>query len=217
MDVEIDRYNMVEQQIRPWEVLDQRVLDLILHTPRERFVPPGYESLAFVDTEIPLGHGQTMMPPREEGRLVQSLDLSASDDVLEIGTGSGYVTTLLAGLAHHVTSVEIIPELHERAKGALAANEINNVTLLQADGLRGHADAGPYDAIAVTGSVPTVDDALLKQLKPNGRLFIVVGEPPVMSARLITRMGVSEWSEENIFETLLTPLIGASAPERFEL
>ena len=214
MDFETARFNMVEQQVRPWEVLDQAVLDRLAATPRERFVPEDYARLAYADTSIPLGAGQVMMPPREEARLLQALALTPRDHVLEVGTGSGYLAALAAGLARRVTTVEISPEHKTRAERNLAG--YNNVEVIAGDAVKGWETAAPYDAIAVTGSLPVLDDAFLRQLKPGGRLFIVVGEAPAMEARLVTRVGARDFAAESLFETVLPPLTGAGRPNRFE-
>ena len=214
MDYETARFNMVEQQVRPWEVLDQAVLDRLASVPRERFVPEEYRGLAYADARIPLGHGDVMMPPREEARLLQALSLTARDHLLEIGTGSGFLAALAAGLARRVTTVEIVPERKERAERSLA--EFDNVEVLEGDAVRGWAAAAPYDAIAVTGSLPMLDDAFLRQLKPGGRLFVVVGDEPAMEARLVTRTGAQDWATESLFETVLPPLVGAARPSQFE-
>lgn len=217
MDFEKARFNMVEQQVRPWEVLNQRVLDMLLETPREDYVPPAYRKLAFADTRIPLDDGQVMMPPREEARLIQMLDLDGDEHVLEIGTGSGYLTALLARAAHRVTSVEISATLHRQAAEKLDAHGVHNVDLLLDDGLLGWPRESPYDAIAVTGSMPRLEKHFQHQLKPGGRLFVVVGHPPAMEALLITRVGADDWSRESHFETVLPPLVGARRPEQFVL
>lgn len=216
VDFETARFNMVEQQIRPWDVLDQAVLDRIADTPREAFVPPEYREVAYADMSIPLGAapGEEMMPPREEARLLQALALTPSAHALEIGTGSGYLAALMAGLARQVTTVELSPELKARAEQNLAG--CDNVAVLEGDGAHGWPDGAPYDAIAVTGSLHVLDEALLRQLKPGGRLFVVVGEAPAMEAQLITRMGASDWATESLFETVLPPLVGATRPNRFE-
>ena len=214
MDFETARFNMVEQQVRPWEVLDQAVLDRLAATPRERFVPEEYLRLAYADTSIPLGAGEVMMPPREEARLLQALALAPRDHVLEIGTGSGYLAALAAGLARRVTTVEISPEHKARAERNLT--ECDNVEIFEGDGVHGWEGAAPYDAIAVTGSLPVLDDAFLRQLKPGGRLFVVVGEAPAMEARLVTRIGAHDFATESLFETVLPPLVGARRPNRFE-
>ena len=214
MDYATARMNMVEQQIRPWEVLDQTVLDRLAATPRERFVPDDYARLAYVDTRIPLGDGEVMMPPREEARLLQALALSSRDHVLEVGTGTGYLAALAAGLVRRVTTVEISPERKARAERNLAGHA--NVEVIEGDAVRGWEGAAPYDAIAVTGSLPVLDEAIPRQLKPGGRLFVVVGEPPAMEALLITRTGADDWTRESLFETVLPPLVGAERPNRFE-
>lgn len=217
MNIEQARHNMVEQQIRTWEVLDQRVLDTVLQTPREDFVPAQYRNLAFSDLEIPLGHGQVMMPPKLEARLLQSLSVQPGERILEVGTGSGYLTALLARQGGHVVSVEIIPELLEAASGRLATHGIENITLECGDAVRGWPQSGPYDVIAVTGSVPTLTEELQQQLRPGGRLFVIIGEAPVMEAILITRSGEREFHHEALFETVIPPLVNAPRAEQFRL
>jgi len=214
-DVERARFNMVEQQIRTWEVLDQRVLDLLLRVHREDFVPPHYRALAFVDMEIPIGHGEKMLAPRLEARMVQELVLRPRDKILEVGTGSGYMTALLASLGGHVTSVEIVPEFTQAAGARLAAHGIANVTLETGDAARRWDRHSPYDAIVVTGSLPVLPDAFQKSLQPGGRLFAVVGEPPVMQARLISRGTAGACSSTVLFETCIAPLRNALQPARF--
>lgn len=215
MNIDQARFNMVEQQVRPWEVLDQTVLSLMEHAPRDAFVPAEYRSLAYADICVPLGHDEVMMPPRVEARLLQALRLDAADRVLEIGTGSGYLTYLLAALAGHVVSVELRQDLHERARGLLAEHATHNVTLECSDGVRGREVGAPYDAIAVTGSVPVLEEHFQRQLCIGGRLFVIVGEAPVMEARLIRRTGPDEWLSEGLFETVLPALVGAPQPPRF--
>ena len=217
MNFEQARTNMVEQQIRPWEVLDQRVLDHLLATPREDYVPGPYRDLAFVDTRIPLNDQEFMMAPREEARLLQALDVQPGDKVLEVGTGSGYLTALLAGLGREVLSVEISAPLHEAAARKLDGHDLKNVVLELGDGGRGWPSGGPYDAIAVTGSVPILERFFKQQLRYGGRLFVIVGADPVMEARLITRAGKNDWSDESLFETVIPPLVGVTAPEHFEI
>ena len=214
MDFETARFNMVEQQVRPWEVLDQAVLDRLAATARERFVPEDFLRLAYADTRIPLGGGYVMMPPREEARLLQALALTPRDHVLEVGTGSGYLAALAAGLARRVTTVEISGERRMRAERNLAGYD--NIEVIEGDAAQGWAAAAPYDAIAVTGSLPVLGDSFLRQLKPGGRLFVVVGEEPAMEARLITRIGAGDWATESLFETVLPPLVGARRPNQFE-
>lgn len=215
MNLEQARHNMIEQQVRTWEVLDQQVLDLLDQIPRERFVPPEYRQLAYADTRIPIGEGQVMMTPRVEARLLQSLRIGPTDTALEIGTGSGYLAALLASLAEHVYSVEISDALSRAAARRMEEQGIENVTLHVADGLRGWIDHEPYDAIAVTGSVPRLDENLERQLAVGGRMFIIVGESPVMEALLITRVSERDWTRESIFETDLPPLLGATKPQTF--
>lgn len=216
MDFETARFNMVEQQIRTWEVLDSNVLEACSKVHRERFVPDGYRQLAFSDTAIDLGHGQAMMPPKIEARLLQALDVQRTDRVLEIGTGSGYLTALLATLAAHVTSIEIFDDLSARAKHNLRNAHISNVALHTGDALDGWSTAEPYDVIVVTGSSPERRPLIEQQLSLHGRLFIVVGTAPVMEALLITRLAKDSWSLESLFETELAPLIGAEPKPQFQ-
>ena len=195
IDIEQARFNMIEQQVRPWDVLDQRVLDVMSATPREDFVPEKYRSLAFADTNIPLGHDQVMMAPKTEGRLLQVLDVQADDSVLEIGTGSGYLTACLSRLGNHVTSVEIFPEFREAAAAKLAAHGYRNVTLKDADAANGIGSDTRYDVIAVTGSLPLLQRQFHDNLALGGRLFVITGMPPVMEALLITRIDERNWSD----------------------
>jgi protein-L-isoaspartate(D-aspartate) O-methyltransferase len=215
LDVERARFNMVEQQIRPWEVLDQRVLDLLLELKREEFVPPQYRSLAFVDMEIPIGNGEKMLAPRMEARMLQELVLHPGDRILEVGTGSGYMTALLARLGGQVYSVDIVPEFTQTAAAKLASHGISNATLTTGDAARGWERQAPYDAIVVTGSVPVLPEAFQLSLAPGGRLLAIVGEPPVMEARLITCAAAGAWSAIGLFETCVAPLRNAAQPERF--
>lgn len=217
MNLEQARHNMIVQQIRPWDVLDQRVLDAILRTPREEFVPPQYRAMAFIDMEIPLGHNQTMMAPKLEGRMLQALDVRADEKVLEVGTGSGYVTALLAGLGEHVYSVDIIPEFTQAAATRLAEHGFDNVTLDTGDASAGWDRRGRFDVIAVTGSVPILTETFQRSLNIGGRLFIAVGEAPVMEAVLITRLGEDEFHREELFETWVPPLVNAPRPQHFIL
>jgi protein-L-isoaspartate(D-aspartate) O-methyltransferase len=209
------RHNMVVSQIRTWDVLDERLLALIEQAPRHEFVPAALRNLAFADMQIPLGHGEVMMAPLVEARLLQALAIAPRDTVLEIGTGSGYVTFLLAQLAHRVHSVEIVPEFAQRASERLAAHGATNVTLEIGDGARGWAAAAPYDAIFVTGSTPILPEEFKKQLKVGGRLAVIVGRLPVMEARLITRVTETSYETRSLFETAIPPLRNAPVPERF--
>lgn len=215
MELRDARFNMVEQQIRTWDVLDQTVLDLIAGMPREDFVPDDYRSLAYADIRIPIGHGQVMMHPKIEARMLQALDLHPTDSTLEVGTGSGYVTALLARRTRHVCSVDIIPEFKGQASEQLMVHGIDNVTVETGDAACGWDAHGPYDVIAITGSLPELPESFPRSLNRGGRLFAVIGEPPVMEAILVRRMGDNEWSRENLFETELPMLINAPAPSRF--
>jgi protein-L-isoaspartate(D-aspartate) O-methyltransferase len=210
MNLEQARFNMVEQQIRPWEVFDQRVLDRLTEVPREDFVPPAFRNLAYADIQIPIGHGQIMLSPSLEGRLLQALDLKKQDSILEIGTGTGYLTVVMAGLASHVVSVDIFPDLQR-----LAGYQLENVSLQAGDAARGWSKDGPFDAIAITGSLPNLPDAFPEALNLSGRLFVVLGQAPVMKAVLITRMGEREWSREELFETVIPPLLNSEPKPKF--
>lgn len=206
---------MVEQQIRPWEVLDQTVLDLLYAVPREEFVPPACRTLAFADMEIPIGEGEKMMAPKMEARVVQELGLTKTDRVLEVGTGSGYLTALLARRAAQVTSVEIRPALAAFGRANLERHGADNVVVEIGDGARGDPRRAPYDAIVLTGSTPVLPRSLLEQLAPGGRLFAVVGEPPVMVARLVTCTAPGAYRSVELFDTVLAPLVNAERPPRF--
>jgi protein-L-isoaspartate(D-aspartate) O-methyltransferase len=215
MDIEQARFNMVEQQIRTWEVLDQAVLDTLYVVRREEFVPPQYRALAFSDLEIPIGEGETMMSPKLEARVVQELALKRTDRVLEVGTGSGYLSALLAHRCRHVHSVEIYPSLKAFGEGNLRRAGVANVTTELGDAARGWAKHAPYDAIVLTGSTPLLPDAFLSQLAPGGRCFAVVGEAPAMTARLVTCVTERSFNTVDLFETVLAPLQNALAPEKF--
>jgi protein-L-isoaspartate(D-aspartate) O-methyltransferase len=215
MDIERARYNMIESQIRTWEVLDQTVLDTLSALKREEFVPAQYRPLAFVDMEIPIGHGEVMLAPKLEARLLQELTLRKGDRVLEVGTGSGYVTALLGTLAGLVYSVEIHPDLSAGAAARLAAHGIENVTLEVGDAAQGWKRHAPYDAILLTGSLPILPGSWRDQLAPGGRLLAVVGDPPAMTARLVTCVTAGAYNEVGLFETCIAPLRNAPQPERF--
>jgi protein-L-isoaspartate(D-aspartate) O-methyltransferase len=213
--VEQARFNMVEQQIRPWEVLDQQVLDLLLQVRREEFVPQQHRALAFVDMEIPLGHGEAMLAPKIEARILQEVAIKKTDRVLEVGTGSGYFTALLASLGAHVYSVDIVPEFVTQARAKLAAHGIGNVTLAEGDAARGWGKNAPYDVIVLTGSVPALAAAFQEDLAPGGRLFAIIGDPPVMEATLITSVSAGVYNSVPVFETCVAPLRNAPHPARF--
>jgi len=216
MDFETARFNMIEQQIRPWDVLDPEVLSACSEIRRELFVPEDYRQLAFSDTSIGLGHGQSMMPPKVEARLLQALAIRAGDRILEIGTGSGYLTALLATLGAHLTSIEQHEDLSSKAQASLRSAGIGNVKLHVGDGVDGWSTAEPYDVIVVTGSCPGRRPAIEQQLSINGRMFAVIGSAPVMEATLITRLSKDNWAAESLFETDLTPLTGAELEPEFE-
>lgn len=215
MDFAQARFNMVEQQIRPWNVLDPRVLDMLLDMRREDFVPAACRNLAFVDMEIPLGHGEAMLTPKLEARIIQELDIKKTDKVLEIGTGSGYLTAMLAREAHHVYSVEIVPEFKAQAAEKLRAHGVHNVTLEEGDAAQGWSRHGSYDVIVLTGSVPVLPEAFFASLNPGGRMFAVVGDAPVMEGKLITRLGDGACRTTILFETCVPPLRNALQPQRF--
>lgn len=216
MNFERARFNMVEQQVRPWEVIDERILSQMEAIQREDFVPVKYRKLAFADLSIPLPHGEFMMRPTVEGRMLQAIALDEDDTALEIGTGSGYITACLAGLCKRVCSVEIHEDLHRDAAGRLQEKDIQNVELFHGDAMSGWQPEQAHDVVVVTGSVPVVPEAFLGWVNPGGRLFVVTGESPAMEARLLTRLGVSDWSEESLFETDLPRLINSEPPPVFE-
>lgn len=215
MNLEKARFNMVEQQIRPWEVLDQEVLDLLFVVKREEFVPEAYRSLAFADIEIPLASGATMLFPKIEARILQAVQLRKSDKVLEVGSGCGYLTALLAAKADHVDSVEIAPELAALAKQNLKNAGVGNATVEVADGSRGRMINAPFDVIVLSGSLPYLPGELLSQLKVGGRLFAVVGTGPVMQAQLVTCAASGAFDVVNLFETNLPQLKNAAQREGF--
>ena len=214
MKVDFARQQMVEQQIRAWDVLDPRVLDVFSDTPRELYVPPEYVELAFADTEIPLGHGETMMTPTHEGRMLQALEIEPGDRVLEVGTGSGFVTACLARLGQSVISIDIHADFIEAARPKFDQAGIDNVELVEMDAMRELPD-GPFDAVAVTGSVEKFDPRFVDVLAPGGRLFIVVGAGPAMEAKIITRSAEHDWHGESVFETDLKPLVNGALPPQF--
>lgn len=214
MDWEQARFNMVEQQIRPWDVLDLTVLGLLSEVKREAFVPAARRELALVDMEIPLSAHARMWHPKLEARVVQEVALTGSERVLEIGSGSGYLAALLSKLAKQVYSVEIDAALAEQARANLAAAGIQNVSVEVGDAARGWSKHAPYDVIVATGSYPAVPDFLFEQLAEGGRLFAVVGDEPAMTAAVFTKVGGSV-KRENLFETVIAPLTNAPQPARF--
>jgi protein-L-isoaspartate(D-aspartate) O-methyltransferase len=214
MNVEIARRQMIEQQVRAWAVLDQRVLGVLAQVRRELFVPEPFRELAFADTQIPIGHGQLMLAPKVEGRFLQALELDPADDVLEIGTGSGFFAACLARLGSTVRSVEIFADLCEFARENLRASGVSGVQIEMQDAMT-LGDSRRYDAIAVTGSLPIYDRRFERALEIGGRLAVVVGESPVMEARLIRRASETQWVQESLFETVIEPLLNAPQPPRF--
>ena len=210
------REQMIEQQVRAWDVLDERVLAIFRKIPRDHFAPAEQRYKAYMDLEIPLPKGQHMLRPSVAGRLLQALELTGTERVLEIGAGSGFITACLAAVSAHVESFEVFPELAELAKSNLATLSIGNTQVVTADALA--TVTGParrYGAIAVTGSMPIADDRFQRQLEIGGRLFIIVGEAPVMTARLIRRTAEDAWTSESLFETVVDPLINARRPQEF--
>ena len=221
MDIERARFNMIEQQIRPWEVLDPAVLELLAVVRREDFVPPAYRALAFVDTQVPLGDlaaGQCMLEPRLEARMLQELQVQRHEKVLEIGTGSGFMAALLGHRAQRVVSLECVPSLAALARANLQRAGVVNVAVLEvsaSDGAQGLQTEAPFDAIVLSGSVAEVPRCLLDQLKVGGRLMAIVGEEPIMRARLFTRTNESAWSSVDVFDTAAPRLLGFEAGSRF--
>ena len=215
MNVEQARSNMVEQQIRTWDVLDQDVIDLLYAVPREEFVPAPHRALAFADLEIPLAEGERMWTPKMEARVLQELGVRKTDRVLEVGTGSGYLTALLARRAARVCSVEIKPVLAEFGERNLARHGADHLSLEQGDAARGWPRHAPYDVIVLTGSTPVLPRAFLEQLAAGGRLFAVVGEAPAMAARLVTCTGPRAFGDTDLFETVVAPLVNCEQPPRF--
>lgn len=210
------RFNMIEQQVRTWEVLDPVVLAVLDKVPRENFVAESQVGLAFADVELPIGEGQTMLSPKIEGRILQAVSVKKTDKVLVIGTGSGYLTALLATLAQHVYAVEIYPALSNAAQYRLQAQNIHNVTLHVGDAANGYTEAAPYDVIVFTGSLPLRPIAAEKMLNVGGRLFAVVGDLPIMQATLTQRVSEDAYRHETIFETCLPPLENAPQTTKFE-
>lgn len=218
LDLDKARFNMIEQQVRPWEVLDAHVLELLDSVHRDLFVPAGQQALAYVDMELPIGtgQGQVMLAPRVQARMVQELALQPTDKVLEVGTGTGFTAALMAKQAEQVLSLETDPQLAEQARANLARANIHNVQVRQADGSHGAASDGPFDAIMLSGSVPEVPQSLLDQLKVGGRLVAIVGQEPIMRATIITRVSDHSWSTQQPWDANAPRLTGFVEPTRFE-
>ncbi len=216
MNFDQARFNMVEQQIRPWEVLDAKVLELLETTQREDFVPVRYRKMAFSDIAIPLDHDQSMMKPVIEGRLLQALELQPDETVLEIGTGSGFITACLAKLAKSVVSVDIYEQFTKEAAAKLKDKKLDNVELETGDVMSGWQPEQAHDVLVVTGSVEAVPDHFRGWVNPGGRMFVVCGESPAMEAKLLTKLNATEWREESLFETDLARLINAEKAPEFE-
>lgn len=210
------RENMIEQQVRPWDVLDQRVLDVLADVPREQFVADEHRGLAYSDYQLPIGFGQTLLKPTVDGRLLQTLALSPTDSVLEVGTGSGYLTMCLSRLARHCDSIEIHPELHANAKAKLTALGVSNITLLEQDAAESWDARDSYDAIAFGGAVEAIPPFYKAKMAVGGRLFAIVGDGnhPTMEAVQLTRMSESEWTTTSLFETQVDPLVNFSVTEQ---
>jgi protein-L-isoaspartate(D-aspartate) O-methyltransferase len=205
---------MIEQQVRAWEVLDARVLEAMRRAPREQFVPQGQRYRAYADAEVPLAHGQHMLRPSVTGRVLQALLPQPAEKALEIGAGSGYLTACLSLLAAQVHSVELYPELAESARANLASLGVRTAEVLEADALSMHG--GPdYDVIAVTASLPIYDARFERMLAVGGRLFVVVGEAPAMEARLVTRTAADTWKTQSLFETVMDPMVNSLRPQEF--
>lgn len=215
MNIEQARFNMIEQQIRPWDVLDPQVLDLLFVVKREDFAPAAYRNLAFADMEIPICSGQTMLAPKIEAKMLQELGIKKTDKILEIGTGSGYMAALLAAHADRVWTIELRPELAEVARANLKRQGIENVVVETGNGAGGWPAHAPYDIIVVSASVPGIPAELLAQLKVGGRLFAIVGTGPAMTARLVTRTGEEAYSDVGLFETATAALAEMPAWTRF--
>ncbi len=216
MNTQQARFNMVEQQIRPWQVLDPHVLTVLSNVQRELFVPQAYQAMAYTDTDIPLGHGECMAPPRVAARLMHDLHLTGTEKVLEIGTGSGYMAALLAGRAQRVVSLEINPELASNARNNLQRAGITNVDVRVADGSAGASGDAPFDAIVLGGSVAEVPQALLQQLTIGGRLLAIVGQDHVMAATLFTRTADAAWNSKSLWDHTAPRLQGFAEPTRFK-
>jgi len=216
MDFKIARHNMVYQQVRPWDVSNLKILSVLDNLPRERFVLEHFKHLAYSDTSLPIGQDQYMLSPKMVGKILQALQLNKEDAVLEIGTGTGYLTAALAELAKRVVTIESQPELLEKAKENLANLHITNVQFELGDGLQGYKALAPFSVIVLTGSLPFLPRNLLEQLSTHGRLFAIVGKEPLMSAVLLTKIKEEGWQEETLFETLIPPLNTALKKDNFK-
>jgi protein-L-isoaspartate(D-aspartate) O-methyltransferase len=216
MNFEQARSNMIEQQVRPWEVLDERVLELLEKTHREDFVPVRYRKMAFADMAIPLEHGECMMKPVVEGRLLQALELKSDETVLEIGTGSGFITACLAQLAKRVITVDIHEQFSNEAAARLKEKDIQNVEFETGDAMTGWQPEQAHDVLVVTGSVPEIPEHFRGWVNPGGRMFVISGDSPAMEAKLLTKLNATEWREESLFETDLARLINAEKAPQFE-
>ncbi|BBP42985.1 protein-L-isoaspartate O-methyltransferase family protein [Thiosulfativibrio zosterae] len=214
MNLDQARFNMVEQQIRPWDVLDPKVLDLLMDTPRHEFVAESQVALAYSDIELPIGHNQTMLHPRVEGKILQAVDVQGDESVLEIGTGSGFMTALLAKLADKVTTVEIFPELQETAKARLEGYD--NITFQTGDASQDWNDGQEYDVIMFTGAMATLPDTFKHKLTLGGRLLVTLGVSTVMTTQLVTRIAEGEWEVESLFETVMPTLVHATKASEFK-
>lgn len=213
-DVQFARRQMIEQQVRAWEVLDLKVLEALQQVPREEFAPARYRELAFADTDVPLGHGQTMLAPKLEGRILQALDIQPGDHALEVGTGSGFFAACIGRLARSVHTIDLFADFVAGAREAYRRVGVHNVTADTFDAMQ-LTERDAYDVIALTGSLPVYDARFAQALKVGGRLFVVVGTGPMLEARRITRVGADEWVRESLFETGMAPLIHAPEPPKF--
>ncbi len=214
MNIDFARQMMIQQQVRTWEVTSPDVLNVLSTMPREQFVPFGYEALAFADTQIPIGHGQSMLTPMLEGRILQTLELDGNENILEIGSGVGYLTACLSRLAQHITSLEIHDEFRKRAAENLADAGVDNVELLSMDATQELPDR-QFDVVVVGGSIQTFDTRFVDALTIGGLLFVIIGDAPAMEARIVRKTGENDWESECLFETELTPLINGSLATEF--
>lgn len=213
-DVQFARRQMIEQQVRAWDVLDLKVLDALQQVPREEFVPAAYRDLAFADTSVPLAHGQCMLPPKVEGRILQALEIQPHEHALEVGTGTGFFAACIGRLARSVRTIDLFPDFIASATVSLARTGAHNVVAMTADAMQ-FSERDAYDVIALTGSLPLYDARFERALKVGGRLFACVGNGPMLEAVRVTRTGASDWSRESLFETGMPALLHALEPSRF--